>query len=80
MQRRLINRASSGVSPGLFFYTEVRTMEYSTPRAEKLEFDYTEVVVASNITNHHGDVGHGVGMGGGCDHVPGHDTPKKPHP
>ena len=55
-------------------------MEYSTPRAEKLEFDYTEVVVASNITNHHGDVGHGFGMGGGCDHVPGHDKPKKPHP
>lgn len=54
--------------------------EYKKPLAEKLAFDYTENVVASNATTHHGDVGHGLGMGGGCDHVPGHDNPKKPHP
>ena len=54
---------------------------YTAPQAEKLVFDYSENVVASNTTPiHHGDVGHGVGMGGGCDHIPGHDNPKKPHP
>ena len=55
-------------------------MEYSTPKAEKLEFDYTETVTASGITINHGDVGHGYGMGGGCDHIPGHGNPKTPHP
>lgn len=54
--------------------------KYETPRAEKLEFNYTENVVASGISTHHGDVGHGYGMGGGCDHTPGHGNPKKPHP
>ena len=54
--------------------------EYTKPMAEKLEFNYTENVTASSGTNHHGDVGHGVGMGGGCDHDPGHGTPKNPHP
>ena len=55
---------------------------YVRPRAEKLEFDYTDTVTASNesVTNFHGDVGHGYGMGGGCDHVPGHGNPKTPHP
>ena len=52
---------------------------YSTPKAEKLEFNYSENVVASTGT-HHGDVGIGIGHGGGCDHTPGHDTPHKPHP
>lgn len=53
-------------------------MTYENPRAEKLEFNYMENVVASGP--HHGDVGHGVGHGGGCDHNPGHDTPHSPHP
>ena len=53
---------------------------YETPRAEKLEFNYNENVVASNTYEHHGDVGHGYGSGGGCDHIPGHGNPKKPHP
>ena len=52
---------------------------YEIPRAEKLEFDYKETIVASGV-NQHGDVGHGHGMGGGCDHEPGHGNPKKPHP
>ena len=54
---------------------------YKTPAAEKLEFNYTENVVASNTNvNVHGDNGHGFGHGGGCDHIPGHGNPKKPHP
>ena len=54
---------------------------YQKPQAEKLEFDYNENVAASDPTAiHHGDVGHGWGMGGGCDHNPGHGNPKKPHP
>lgn len=52
---------------------------YVPPKAEKLEFNYTENVVASTFVGH-GDVGHGYGMGGGCDHNPGHGNPKKPHP
>ena len=55
--------------------------KYTTPIAEKLEFNYIENIVASgtNIT-HHGDMGIGHGMGGGCDHEPGHGNPHKPHP
>ena len=55
---------------------------YTKPMAEKLEFNYVESVVASNGSDviHHGDMGHGLGIGGGCDHNPGHGNPKKPHP
>ena len=53
---------------------------YETPKAQKLEFNYEENVYASGGKPHHGDVGHGVGMGGGCDHIPGHGNPKTPHP
>ena len=53
--------------------------EYTEPKAMKLEFNYAENVVASNTT-HHGDMGIGVGGGGGCDHEPGHGNPHKPHP
>lgn len=54
---------------------------YVTPMAEKLVFDYTENVTASNgPTIGHGDMGIGVGHGGGCDHDPGHGNPHKPHP
>ena len=53
---------------------------YISPVAEKLEFNYSNNVVASGTEFHHGDVGHGLGQGGGCDHVPGHGNPKKPHP
>ena len=53
---------------------------YVTPAAEKLTFDYTDTVVASNNKPHHGDMGIGHGMGGGCDHEPGHGNPHKPHP
>ena len=52
--------------------------EYTTPKADKLEFCYEENVVASGI--HHGDMGIGHGNGGGCDHEPGHGNPHKPHP
>ena len=55
---------------------------YQKPLAEKLEFNYSDNVTASCTTpgTHHGDMGHGFGMGGGCDHQPGHGNPKKPHP
>lgn len=54
---------------------------YIQPKAEKLEFNYTDNVIASQGTAiGHGDVGIGVGHGGGCDHIPGHGTPHKPHP
>lgn len=54
---------------------------YMTPMAEKLVFDYTENVVASGTSIiGHGDMGIGVGHGGGCDHDPGHGNPHKPHP
>ena len=53
---------------------------YTTPMAEKLEFDYTDNVTASNPIGYHGDMGIGHGMGGGCDHEPGHGNPHKPHP
>ena len=53
---------------------------YSTPQAEMLTFSYEENVTASNCVPHHGDVGHGVGHGGGCDHDPGHGNPHTPHP
>ena len=55
--------------------------KYQEPRAEKLEFDYAEIVVASGIINDsHGDMGIGYGLGGGCDHDPGHGNTHKPHP
>lgn len=54
--------------------------QYTTMMAEKLEFNYCDTVIASQDKPHHGDVGHGFGMGGGCDHHPGHGKPKKPHP
>lgn len=54
--------------------------KYTKPEAERLEFDYADNVTASVVYEQHGDVGHGFGMGGGCDHVPGHGNPKKPHP
>ena len=57
---------------------------YATPMAEKLVFDYLENVTASNCGDsgiiHHGDMGIGLGHGGGCDHDPGHGNPHKPHP
>lgn len=55
--------------------------EYSTPVAEKIVFDYTDNVTASaGPVIGHGDMGIGVGLGGGCDHDPGHGNPHKPHP
>lgn len=54
---------------------------YVSPMAEKLIFDYAENVVASGTSViGHGDMGIGVGHGGGCDHDPGHGNPHKPHP
>lgn len=53
---------------------------YVKPEAEKLVFDYSENVVASSNKPVHGDMGIGVGHGGGCDHDPGHGNPHKPHP
>lgn len=56
--------------------------EYTKPMAEKLVFDYLENVTASQSgpVIGHGDMGIGVGHGGGCDHEPGHGNPHKPHP
>ena len=55
--------------------------KYITPVAEKVIFDYTENIFASYTGgSHQGDVGHGIGMGGGCDHIPGHGNPKSDHP
>jgi hypothetical protein len=46
--------------------------KYVTPVAKKLEFDYTQTVVASGG---HGDKGHGVSTTDvGCNRVPGHDN------
>lgn len=43
---------------------------YVTPVVEMLEFNYSDVVVASN----HGDKGKGVSQTDkGCNRVPGHD-------
>ena len=55
---------------------------YITPVAEKLVFDYSDNVTASQggPTIGHGDMGIGIGLGGGCDHDPGHGDPHKPHP
>ena len=54
---------------------------YNRPAAEKLEFSYSDNVVASNSgVVVHGDIGIGLGIGGGCDHDPGHGNPHKPHP
>ena len=54
---------------------------YVKPVAEKLEFNYLENIVASGgPPMGHADMGIGVGIGGGCDHDPGHGTPHKPHP
>ena len=53
---------------------------YTKPMADKLVFDFNETVTASDVSFFHGDQGHGLGYGGGCDHDPGHNNPKKPHP
>ena len=56
--------------------------KYTKPFAKKLVFDYAENVTASDTSPviQHGDMGIGVGGGGGCDHEPGHGNPHKPHP
>lgn len=55
--------------------------QYEAPRAEKLTFDYTDNITASQgVIVGHGDMGIGLGQGGGCDHIPGHGNPHKPHP
>ena len=44
-------------------------------------FDYSKTITASGYSGGgHGDQGHGVGNGGGCDHNPGHGNPKTAHP
>ena len=51
--------------------------EYKRPVVAKLEFDYTNIVAASNDdgTPHHGDKGHGVSQTDvGCNRVPGHEN------
>lgn len=54
---------------------------YNKPQAEFLQFNYTDVITASNgIIIGHADQGIGIGHGGGCDHNPGHGNPHKPHP
>lgn len=60
----------------------MKKKDYYTPLAERLIFDYTHNVTASGGEGpvHHGDMGIGVGGGGGCDHEPGHGNPHKPHP
>ena len=50
--------------------------QYLKPIAEKLDFDYKDAVVASDIIyqeeTSNGDVGQGRGRGGGCDGEPYH--------
>ena len=47
--------------------------KYERPVAEKIEFDYTQVVVASKGGNH-GDMGVGGSQTDkGCDREPGHN-------
>ena len=51
--------------------------KYVTPIAEKLEFDYTQIVVASGEqeVQQHGDMGVGVSnTDKGCNRVPGHNN------
>lgn len=50
--------------------------QYETPVAEQLEFEYSDIVTASNDNPvHHGDKGHGVSQTDvGCNIVPGHDN------
>ena len=50
---------------------EMRTekREYVSPKIEKLEFDYEDVILTSAGN---GDVGRGRGRGGGCDGVAYH--------
>ena len=50
---------------------EMRTekREYVSPKIEKLEFDYENVILTSAGN---GDVGQGRGRGGGCDGVAYH--------
>lgn len=50
---------------------------YDTPKVELIKIDDSDLIVTSQAGSH-GDVGHGRGNGGGCDHTPGHGTPKKP--
>ena len=46
---------------------------YESPIAEKIEFDYTQIVVASSEHGHKGDNGVGVSQTDkGCNRVPGH--------
>ena len=48
---------------------------YEPPFAEKIEFNYTETVVASDPGENHGDKGGGVSITDrGCNRVPGHDA------
>ena len=55
--------------------------KYIKPVAEKMIFNYIENIVASyGNETHNGDVGHGIGMGSGCDQIPGHGNPKSDHP
>ena len=51
---------------------------YNTPKVELIKIDDSDLIVTSNDGCGHGDVGHGKGHGGGCDHKPGHGTPKNP--
>lgn len=53
---------------------------YTPPAAEMIEFNSDDIIATSNIPIGHGDMGHGFGLGSGCDHDPGHGNPKKPHP
>lgn len=53
---------------------------YTTPEAIKINFNYQEMLEASSSDIVHGDRGIGYGGGGGCDHIPGHGNPHKPHP
>ena len=69
---------------------------YVVPRAEKLEFDFSNVIFTSGRGDrgngkgcgkgggNNGDRGHGVGKGFGCNAVPGHlapdNNPKTAHP
>ena len=56
--------------------------KYTAPKAEKLVFNYTENITASDTSSfiHHGDMGIEHDMSGGCDHNSNHGNPHTPHP
>ncbi len=53
---------------------------YDTPKVELIKIDDTDLILTSlGGQSGHGDVGNGLGNGGGCDHIAGHANSRKTH-